>query len=349
MKRNILLAANGRTAAKAAAYWAVLRDRQPLTADEEDMFTAWRADPAHDEAYRRASGAMAVFDGDRRSDPGVSALREAALDAAATPRTCFAQIAGAALAAGLAVAALFLPGGFLRPTPEPAVSSAPGPAWMTYATGRGDTRVLRLADGSSVTLDTDSQLAVALTGERRMVRLSHGRALFEVAHDGKRPFTVDAGDRRVTAVGTAFVVRTDPGRVDVVLVQGSVVVDRTVKTAESPKAEQPVTLKPGQKFDVQAGGLAEVSKVDVRRELLWRDGFVEFNGDSLTRAVAEINRYNIRSITLGDDGVAALHVSGLYRTGTDQFIEAIRAILPVQVTSSERDGFKVTLAPRGQP
>ncbi len=41
---------------------------------------------------------------------------------------------------------------------------------------------------------------------RRTVRLLRGRAFFDVARDPDRPFTVEAGDARVTALGTAFAV-----------------------------------------------------------------------------------------------------------------------------------------------
>jgi len=78
-----------------------------------------------------------------------------------------------------------------------------------YATRIGERSTIRLADGSVVTLDTASRVSLDLTTANREVHLLGGQANFEVAKDKARPFVVYAGDRRITAVGTAFDVRLD--------------------------------------------------------------------------------------------------------------------------------------------
>ncbi|MGN6620645.1 MAG: FecR domain-containing protein, partial [Sphingomonas sp.] len=62
----------------------------------------------------------------------------------------------------------------------------------------GQMRRIPLADGSVVTLDSDSLLSVRFDRSSRYLRLEHGRARFEVSHDG-RPFAVIAGNDRVVA------------------------------------------------------------------------------------------------------------------------------------------------------
>ena len=73
-------------------------------------------------------------------------------------------------------------------------------------TAVGEQREMQLPDGSMIALNTDSQLEVTYGENYRDVRLLKGEALFEVTRDPARPFIVDAGIRRVEAVGTAFVV-----------------------------------------------------------------------------------------------------------------------------------------------
>ncbi|MEJ1961315.1 MAG: FecR domain-containing protein [Gammaproteobacteria bacterium] len=73
-----------------------------------------------------------------------------------------------------------------------------------------------MRDGSAITLNTDSQLRVALTEAERRVDLKQGEAFFEVAKDSTRPFVVEAGRKRVVAVGTKFSVRRDGDFVEVV-------------------------------------------------------------------------------------------------------------------------------------
>ncbi|MEH3160166.1 MAG: FecR domain-containing protein [Sphingomonas taxi] len=64
--------------------------------------------------------------------------------------------------------------------------------------------MIRLDDGSTVTLGAQTVLTVGFTRERRQLALERGEALFEVAHDRSRPFVVQTPFGAVTAVGTAF-------------------------------------------------------------------------------------------------------------------------------------------------
>src|SRR3546814_3423601 len=67
--------------------------------------------------------------------------------------------------------------------------------WQSdYRTGTGEMRNVTLSDGSSVTLDTGSAIAVNYGDGRRGVRLLAGRAWFDVANDESQPFT----DRKST-------------------------------------------------------------------------------------------------------------------------------------------------------
>jgi transmembrane sensor len=348
----------GMSPVEAAAHWVVRRDARELTAAEEAEFTSWQADPVNAEAYGRADGAMALFDLDHGADPNLKALRQAALEVAPAPRRSFRMVGSALLAASLVgVIVLF---GIERPNDrtQPAnpaaivVAQAPGNVPVQaeqgeYVTGVGERRAIKLADGSSVTLNTRTKITVAYTAGRRLIRLVRGQALFEVAHNRNRPFVVEAADRQVTALGTTFEVRVDPGRVNVVLIKGRVVVDRTRDATNSfdgpPVA--PAFLKPGEEFSAELGAPQRVVPVNVERQLLWRDGFVEFDDEPLGLAVAEINRYANRPITLRDDGVGALHLSGVFRTGSpDGFIDAIGAVLPVAARPTAQGGIELSLA-----
>src|SRR5262249_39417186 len=91
-----------------------------------------------------------------------------------------------------------------------------------YRTPVGGIESVPTADGSTITLNTDSQIRVALSASERRIELKHGEAYFEVAHDPNRPFVVHAGNKRVIAVGTKFSVRRDYDDVQVVVTEGKV-------------------------------------------------------------------------------------------------------------------------------
>src|SRR5262249_55156254 len=96
-----------------------------------------------------------------------------------------------------------------------------------FTTAVGERSTVALSDGSSVVLDTQSRIDVAYSPDQRRVRLTSGQAWFQVAHNAGWPFVVEAGDRRITALGTAFDVRLGnrENSVQVTLVEGKVAVE----------------------------------------------------------------------------------------------------------------------------
>jgi len=352
----------GMSPTEAAAYWVVVHDRGDLSDSEQVEFDDWMAEPSHAEAFAKAHDALDVFDLDDGSDPHLRALRQAALEMPPPHRRRW--LISGSLAASIAAVITFMvwtshTDNASEPTPtivaEQSTRSTPAasPAAATtqrrdptdIRTGIGERRTVRLTDGSSVTLNTNSRMTVAFTEGRRLVRLVKGQALFEVAHNPDRPFVVEAADRQVTALGTVFEVRVDPGRMSVVLVQGRVAIDRSSETpSESLASVAPAILTPGQQFVAELGTAQVVAPVDVSRQLLWRDGFVEFDDEPLGRAVAEFNRYTPRPIVLADDGVAALRVSGVFRTGSpDRFVNTVAEILPVEARPTREGRIELSL------
>src|SRR3546814_16085472 len=107
---------------------------------------------------------------------------------------------------------------------------------------KGERRTVRLADGTAITLNTDSAVRVGYVADRRLVRLLRGQALFEVAKDPHRPFVVQAGAKQITALGTIFEVRLlDSARMTVPLVEGKFVV---AQGEERPDAAYPRMVPP---------------------------------------------------------------------------------------------------------
>jgi transmembrane sensor len=90
-----------------------------------------------------------------------------------------------------------------------------------YRTELGEIRHVPLADGSSATINSDSEVKVRLADNRREVRLASGEAWFRVMKDPMRPFVVEAGQVVVQAVGTAFSVRRRENGADVLVTEGS--------------------------------------------------------------------------------------------------------------------------------
>lgn len=201
----------------------------------------------------------------------------------------------------------------------------------TYLSALGDLREVPLSDGSRATLSSDTQMAVRLSRAHRSIDLQRGEAFFDVAKDPGRPFEVDAGMRRVVAVGTRFSVRRDGPDLRVVVTEGTVRLE-TQRGADGHA--QPTTLLPAGSIAiatrdgvvVRAGSVA-----DAERLMDWRSGYLAFRDTSLAEAAAEFNRYNPRKIVIGDAAVGALRVGGNFRwSNTDAFVRLLEQGFPVR-------------------
>lgn len=342
----------GMTPAEAASYWYVRRDGRDLSVGEQAEFDCWMQEsPVHAKQFARMATAWNLY-GDHENDPGLAALRSAALAHPPSYRRRLWQVAVGGLAAASLVAGITLLGPAYRVTDTIETAShdgAPNAASLpdsTHATRKGEMRTVVLADGSKVTLNTDSEVRVAFSAQRRIVNLVHGQALFEVAHDAARPFVVEAADRNVTALGTVFEVRLDPGRMEVTLVEGNVVVDRQASANAVRTHLTPTMLRPGQELVAELGSAQRVVAVDIGTKLRWREGFVEFADEPLGEAVAEINRYSNRPVVVADERLAAQRISGVFRTGDPtRFVAIVGEILPIEV-QARLDRIELTSAPR---
>lgn len=188
----------------------------------------------------------------------------------------------------------------------------------SYSTQRGEQRIVRLGDGSRIILNSSTRLKVDLTGTQRRVRLERGEALFEVAKDASRPFTVMAGSREVTAIGTSFVVRHEADRTAVTLVEGKVRVSDESAPREAASSMLPrevAMLTPGERMTFVKEAAPKIDTPRIESVTAWRRGEVLLDQTSLSDAVAEMNRYDDRRLVIDDAELASLKVSGVYRSG----------------------------------
>ena len=200
-----------------------------------------------------------------------------------------------------------------------------------FSTAVGERSTFRLADNSVVTLGTDSAVRVNPWAKERRLTLLRGQAFFQVAKDATRPFVVAAGDKRVTAIGTAFDVRMDPGKLSVTLVEGRVRI-----AADAPKGERRVELSAGSRFVAAEPADWAIVAVDTAKESAWLKGRLVFDGEPLSAVVAEMNRFSERKLTLADPALGATPVSGVFKTGQiDAFVAALKTYGLADVGSAD--------------
>jgi transmembrane sensor len=230
------------------------------------------------------------------------------------------------LALSAAAALLFAVGGGLY--------LAFAPKGERYATPVGGLASVPMPDGSNVTLNTDSQIRIALTDTERRVELGHGEAFFEVSKDPKRPFVVRAGDKRVIAVGTKFSVRREGDDIEIVVTEGKVRVEDGAAGQDSRVGgSAEVFLTPGSIARADDAGVLVQRRTlpEAEEHLSWRTGWLMFRDLGLADAIAEFNRYSARKIVIQDPAIASLKIEGNFRaTNVEAFVRLLESGFPVR-------------------
>lgn len=209
------------------------------------------------------------------------------------------------------------------------------PDLAIYETQSAEHRDVHLADGSTVTLGGKSTISTAYTADSRLVILKHGAAFFEVAKDADRPFIVEAGSRRIAAVGTAFNVTRQVDRVVVTVTEGTVIVtpdnDDTVTTTGGNDAGI-ARLEAGHQLTYNEQKVTPVAVADPTDALAWREGRLKYRGESLRYVVDDVNRYAKRPITLADEAAGQVSFTGtVFERSIDSWLAGLEQVFPVEV------------------
>ena len=223
--------------------------------------------------------------------------------------------------------------------------------WESYKTNIGGQQQIALSDGSTVDLNTDSEMRVRMSGARRDIVLKRGEALFHVAHDTKRPFFVTAETTVVQAVGTAFSVRIrEDNRVEVLVTEGRVAVGTpTISGSDEPVlTSSAATLSMGEVGTVSRGRMAVKPKHtdEIGRKLAWTGGRLSFQGETLSEAVGEFNRYNVRHLSIADPSIRDIAFGGSFAaTDIDSFIAALHSFHVIAIPAPDGSEVRLIAAP----
>jgi transmembrane sensor len=205
----------------------------------------------------------------------------------------------------------------------------------------GALRVMELPDGSTVHLNTDTQIRLRYAEAERRVELVRGEAHFAVKPDAARPFVVTAGAVQVRAVGTAFNVRRRADEVEVLVTSGRVVVEqeRPVGEAGPPPEINAPLLEAGQRVvlttkrvEFAAPNVEQVQPLEIERTMAWQERRLVFDGTPLREVVAEFNRYNQRQLVIDDPILAERLFGGTFRADNyEALVQLLEEAFEVEV------------------
>lgn len=318
----------------AAADWFARLQAEPANAEVQSDFAAWRnSDPQHALAYAQCCAVWELTQGLRDNEAISAELQELRANAPASdPAT--ESIAGDSKSANAwwlnsvkltAAAAVLLVGlVFFFSYQQPQVD--------IYSTGVGEQKTIALSDGSSVTLNTRSRIAVSYSKGLRKLTLENGEAYFVVAKDANRPFDVWVDGHRVRAVGTEFNVGLIDWVVNVDVTEGVV---EFFTEADSDRAS--ASLAVGQAVRLGKGKRIPLkTQADLAHINAWQAQKIYFNERPLSQAVREYNRYLKQQLVVVDEELNHEKITGIfYQNDLDAFIFSLEHALNARV---ERQG-----------
>lgn len=288
-----------------ASEWLARLDTGRATVDELD---AWRdGDPRRAAAFAEVAGAWSRLDILRVSQdrPAPTATRRAWLGGG-----------GAALAAGL-IGGAYLSRHIL---------------FRDHAvTGVGERRTLALPDGSSVELNTDTEIFWRFEPRRRRFWLERGEAALTIARDHLRPFELLTTQGFAQLAAGQFNARLRPAGLDLIVLAG-----RAASQTATARVEAGVSGPDDarQRLEISDSGVQVVDALEdqVQSAQAWRRGEIVFEGQTLWVAVEEYNRYLTRKLVIDDPRARDLRLGGRFLTGDpDSFLQALRMTFGLRI------------------
>jgi len=195
-----------------------------------------------------------------------------------------------------------------------------------FSTKVGEQASFSMNDGTSIQLNTNSIVEVAYSSRQRHLRLIQGEAKFDVAKDSTRPFTVTAGEKSFTALGTIFNIQKNTDQnLELLVTEGKVLITKSIEVIKSISDNigsiklddlPGVLVKSGEKAiidDSTLNPIKKVSLVQVQRDLAWQQGMLIFEGEPLAEALKEISRYSNTHFEIIDDELAQLIIAGYFK------------------------------------
>lgn len=296
-----------------AAEWLAHFESGDASEQDYGEFDAWRsAHPAHALALDRLGGVRESL----ASTPDVEreTLRRLLLRPQRTAGTPF-LIVLALLSAGWA--------GSRLPTVQL--------FFADQKTTAGETRTVDLADGSTLTLSTDSAVNINVDSSGRRVTLLRGEILAQVAKHEGESFTVDTDDGTATALGTAFTVRKEAASTVIAVAESRV---RVCPSREGDAAC--LTLTPGQRARLtprQVVHLPDVAAIDVGA---WAEGWLSVDDRPLVEVLDELNPWRAVPVAFDRRSLADLRVSGVFSLrDPDKAADNLTKLLPIVMDDSD--------------
>jgi len=209
---------------------------------------------------------------------------------------------------------------------------APWQAPVHYATHMGQRAAFTLADGTQLTLNTNSSVDVRYSLLKREIVLNHGEIYLITGHDtdawfGRRRFWVDTAQAKFEAIGTRFSVYQHANTTQLHVAEGIV----AIHVAQQPA----VRAYANDTYRMQGGAAAPLKTQTQHADpMAWVDGVIIAKQMRLESLMSELARYQALPVSYEDD-TGDLAVSGVFQLNRDDpaehALQTLSHTLPIRI------------------
>ncbi|BCM24524.1 FecR domain-containing protein [Methyloradius palustris] len=293
---------------KEAASWLSKMHRGPLSHDEEVALAEWRIQSElHEMAWKNAEQLNVKL----KKIPnriGMMVLdRPTSLE-----RRAFIK--------PLAIFMIAAPTGLLT------YRMTPWQSWTAdYSTAIGETKTYALADGTKITLNTDSAVDIDYDNQHRYIKLYKGEVYVETAKDQlHRPLAVLTKHGRLTALGTVFTVRLESDFSSIAVMEGAV----EVVAKESNKSS--VVIPALNQSTFSSTKIDPILPLDPNASA-WIDGTLYADNMRLEDFIGLLSRYR-KGVLTCDETSKNILISGAFQLkDPEHILEMIQDTRPIKI------------------
>lgn len=309
-----------------AAAWHVQLSAPDCSTAEQLAFAHWHeADARHAQAYARMQALWAGFEA-AEHPTALSALKETLKPRKLKLNKKLTAKLNKKLGASALLLLLALSGWQLR-------HSEIAGYWLAdYRTAVGQQNLVKLADGSQLTLNTNTAVNITFSADQRHIALLRGEIHLQVAKDKQRPLIVETAHGTARALGTEFVVRKHAEATEVTVQESS------VRACAMP--ETCVTLHANESTHIPQGGLQlqtaqpvlQKQVVDAQAAAAWTQAKLLVDDQPLVAVLQELSRYRQGYLYFDPQALAQIRVSGVYALNdTQRTLQALVATAPIRM------------------
>jgi transmembrane sensor len=152
-----------------------------------------------------------------------------------------------------------------------------------------------------------------------------------IVHDSLRPFELFTAQGLARLAAGQFNARLRPAGLDLIVLAGQAAVE-TAAGAASAKVIGPADARQALEITAHRIDVVATPEAEVQSVQAWRRGEIVFEGQALSDAVEEYNRYLTRKLVIADDRAGTLRLGGRFLTGDpDSFLDALRTTFGLRI------------------